>query len=139
MKQVKNLFLTALAAFAFAGCGNNDETVGKDTPDTVPTGVETYASFSFKMEGNNKSRAAMTDDTGVDEASLADGRLLIFDNVTGILLNNEEFGSGNLTIKTTSGARRIYIVTGTKDKANLTDLGGLTANVSPDCPKTIPI
>lgn len=130
MKQVKNLFLTALAAFAFAGCSNNDETVGKDTPDTVPAGVETYASFSFKMEGNNKSRAAMTDDTGVDETSLADGRLLIFDNVTGILLNNEEFGPGNLTIKTTSGARRIYIVTGTKDKANLTDLGGLTANVS---------
>jgi hypothetical protein len=130
MKQVKNLFLTALATFAFAGCSNNDEMVGKDTPDTIPTGVETYASFSFKMEGNNKSRAAMTDDTNVDEAALADGRLLIFDNVTGILLNNEEFGAGNLTIKTTSGARRIYIVTGTKDKANLADLDGLTANVS---------
>lgn len=137
MKQVKNLFLTALAVFAFSSCSNDDNLSGTDTPDTVPTGKDTYATFSFKVEGNGgKSRAVgtagMVDDTGLDDTSISNGRLLIFDNVTGTLLNNEVVGTGNLTVKTTSGVRRIYIVMGTEgvDKDDLIALSGLVPNSS---------
>ena len=129
MKQVKSIFMTALAALAFAAC-NNDEVVEKGSPGDVPTGEETYVSFSFKVAGSTtNTRAADTPIQGKTEAeekAVTDGRILIFDEVSGTLLNNHEFKvaeGATSTIKTTSGSRRIYIITGTdntgSDKAQI--------------------
>ena len=119
MKQVKSIFMTALAALAFAAC-NNDEVVEKGSPGDVPTGEETYVSFSFKVEGSTaNTRAADTPiegKTDAEEEAVTDGRILIFDEASGALLNNHEFKvaeGATSTIKTTSGSRRIYIITGT--------------------------
>lgn len=125
MKQVKSIFLTALAALALAACSNNEEvdTGGPDSP--VPTGKETYVSFSFKVEGSTaNTRTADTPiegKTDAEEQKVADGRILIFDEVSGALLNNHEFKvaeGATSTIKTTSGNRRIYIITGTDNTNN---------------------
>ena len=121
--------MTALAALAFAAC-NNDEVVEKGSPGDVLAGEETYVSFSFKVEGSTaNTRAADTPiegKTDVEEKAVADGRILIFDEVSGALLNNHEFKvaeGATSTIKTTSGNRRIYIITGTgntgSDKAQI--------------------
>ena len=129
MKQVKSIFMTALAALAFAAC-NNDEVVEKGSPGDVLAGEETYVSFSFKVEGSTaNTRAADTPiegKTDAEEKAVADGRILIFDEVSGALLNNHEFKvaeGATSTIKTTSGNRRIYIITGTgntgSDKAQI--------------------
>lgn len=115
MKQAKSIFLTALAALAFAAC-NKEEAVGTGSPGEVPAGEETYVSFNFKVEGNKtKTRAGMiTEKADQEEKAVAKGRILIFDDVSGALLNNEVFDvTGGRTIKTTSGSRRIYIITGT--------------------------
>lgn len=125
MKQVKSIFLTALAALALAACSNN-ETVDPGGPDSpVPTGEETYVSFSFKVAGSTtNTRAADTPiegKTDAEEKAVADGRILIFDEVSGTLLNNHEFKvaeGATSTIKTTSGNRRIYIITGTDNTGN---------------------
>lgn len=125
MKQVKSIFLTALAALALAAC-NNNETVDTGGPDSpVPTGKETYVSFSFKVEGSTaNTRTADTPiegKTDAEEQKVADGRILIFDEVSGALLNNHEFKvaeGATSTIKTTSGNRRIYIITGTDNTGN---------------------
>ena len=127
MKQVKSIFMTALAALAFAAC-NNDEVVEKGSPGDVPTGEETYVSFSFKVEGSTaNTRAADTPiegKTDAEEEAVTDGRILIFDEASGALLNNHEFKvaeGATSTIKTTSGSRRIYIITGTtgRDKTQI--------------------
>lgn len=130
MKQVKSIFLTALAALALAACSNNEEvdTGGPDSP--VPTGEETYVSFSFKVAGSTTNTRAtdtpIQGKTEAEEKTVADGRILIFDEVSGALLNNHEFKvaeGATSTIKTTSGNRRIYIITGTgntgSDKAQI--------------------
>lgn len=136
MKHVKSIFLTALATFAFVAC-NNDEVVETMSPGNVPTGEETYASFNFRVEGNKTdTRVGMLPGVaGGTDAIVADGRLLIFDDASGALLNNEELTvsgpSANLTVKTTSGNRRIYIITGTKGKTQITGkLAGLAVNTS---------
>lgn len=125
MRQAKSIFLTALAALAFAAC-NKEEAVGTGSPGEVPAGEETYVSFNFKVEGNKtNTRAGMiTEKTDQEEKAVAKGRILIFDDVSGALLNNEVFDvTGGRTIKTTSGSRRIYIITGTDntggDKAQI--------------------
>lgn len=124
MKQVKSIFLTALAALALAACSNNEtvDTGGPDKP--VLTGEETYVSFNFKVEGNStNTRAAgamITAKTDAEEKAVDNGRILIFDEVSGALLNNHEFkisDGGTRTVKTTSGSRRIYIITGTDNSS----------------------
>lgn len=115
MKQVKSIFLTAVAAFAFAAC-NNDEITEPGNPGEVISGKETYVSFNFKVAGaQTNSRAAMETDKGKDEDTPAAGRILIFDDASGALLNNEPLQTGGMTIKTTSGVRRIYVIMGTGD------------------------
>lgn len=122
MRQAKSIFLTALAALAFAAC-NKEEVAGTGSPGEVLAGEETYVSFNFKVEGNTtNSRAGMiTEKTDEEESAVSNGRILIFDDVSGALLNNEPFtvngGSNNITLKTTSGSRRIYIITGTDNTA----------------------
>lgn len=125
MKQVKSIFLTAVAAFAFAAC-NNDEITEPGNPGEVISGKETYVSFNFKVAGaQTNSRAAMETDKGKDEDTPAAGRILIFDDASGALLNNEPLQTGGMTIKTTSGVRRIYVIMGTGDTGK-----PLPANIS---------
>ena len=120
MKQVKSIFLTALAAFALAACNNNELVDAGGPASTVPAGEETYVSFNFKVKGNTANARAYTGPmlpgkTDSEEKAVASGRILIFDEVSGALLNNDKFDvttGSSYTIKTTSGSRRIYIITG---------------------------
>lgn len=136
MKQVKSIFLTAVAAFAFAAC-NNDEITEPGNPGEVISGKETYVSFNFKVAGaQTNSRAAMETDNGKDEDTPAAGRILIFDDASGALLNNEPLQTGGMTIKTTSGVRRIYVIMGTGDTGKPTPANISQMNKKLDALKT---
>ncbi|MCP9611776.1 Mfa1 family fimbria major subunit [Coprobacter tertius] len=136
MKHFKHLFFAALSVLTLASCSQEDQPAA-DGPGAVPLGKDTYASFSFRIEGNQpRSRTAMEGAAGKDDNTVSDGRLLIFDNVTGLLLNNVAFtvtgAATDLTVQTTSGPRRIYIVAGaTSDKTQITGrLAGLAENTA---------
>lgn len=121
MKQVRSIFLTALAALAFAAC-NKDEITDTGNPGEVISGKETYVSFSFQVGSNQpQSRAGMVQEVNNEDLVTA-GRILIFDKASGALLNNEKFtvtAGKTSSIKTTSGERRIYIIAGADGKTQM--------------------
>lgn len=126
MKRVKNISLIVLVVLSFTAC-NNEEVIDKGNPSEVLAGKETYVSFNFQVEGNktNTRGAMISGEAAASEDKVSEVRILIFDETSGTLLNNEKFTAAStedtrFTVKTTSGNRRIYIITGADGKVQMT-------------------
>lgn len=125
----------ALVVSTLASCSSDNVMEGITEP-TVPTGVDTYASFKFRVEGGTLSRGAdMVTDEGLNDATVNDLRLLIFSGENGmagkLLTNTLVETNKTATIVTTSGSKRIYVIANTKGKTQIEDkLVTLTVNAS---------
>lgn len=121
MTKVRSLLVASLLLPLLAACSKEEVTDAESgVPEPVPSGVNTYASFTFNVDAAN-TRAGMTGEVG-DESTVKDITLLIFDGETtdGELLNRETATtSQSMTIATTSGTRRMFVIANSEANAQM--------------------
>ena len=119
-KNFKTILMSmlAFASLSLGSCSKEDVAISTD-PSNPPVveGINTYATFNFKVEGNPVGRAASDlVEEGVKSDKISQLRLLIFsdagDAVARLLESNilvaEEKSS--ISASVTSGAKRIFVV-----------------------------
>ena len=119
-KNFKTILMSmlALATLSLGSCSKEDVTIPTD-PSNPPVveGINTYATFNFKVEGSPVGRAASDlVDEGTKNDKISKLRLLIFsdagDAAARLLESNTLVAEEKTSISTsvTSGAKRIFVI-----------------------------
>jgi hypothetical protein len=125
--KLKSLFLCMLGAAVFVGCNNEIDGPdnGQKGPDDVVEGLPIYASMSLKLSSGAKSYAGSSDIvSSAQELNVRDAALYIYkSDASGmtpqcaVYLTTGSSGNGmnkTITLKTTSGTKKIFVAANVK-------------------------
>ena len=134
--KLKSLFLCMLGAAVFVGCNNEIDGPGPgtDTEKDVIEGLSVYASLKFNVNGPSASTYAGVDDQGASdqEKEYTDAAMFVYryDGVSAypqaaVYIANMHTPdySDRITMKATSGRKKIFVALNPKQGTNLIPLG----------------
>ena len=146
--KVKVFFLGLLAAAALISCNNNviDDGPGGSTGGHGKSGVPVYASVSFKVYGGTSTYAgAIEREASTKETAIANAAMYVYETdilgsispeaavyVPTLTLLTSTIGEQSITIRTTSGLKKIFIaVNPNQVNKSLVRTSGLDPFVAP--------